>query len=109
MPDHATETLDGFVVDLICLRKYPADEYAERARRHTQACALQGHCVESGFGLVSDDGRVALIDPHATPLVVGAVGASGREAGVRLLARREERDGEMVTVSVDEIPPPRDS
>ena len=97
-----SETLNGYVVDLICLRKYPADEYAERARRHTQACALEGHCVESGFALVADDGRVALLDPAATPLVVDAVSGSEREAGIRLRARREEHDEAMRTISVEE-------
>lgn len=101
MPD--AETLDGYVVDLICLRKYPADEYAARARRHTRACALEGHCVESGFGLVSEDGRVALLDPSATPQVVQAVRASAREAGIRLRVRREGRDGTMQTASVEDI------
>jgi hypothetical protein len=100
LPD--TETLDGYVVDLICLRKYPADEYAERAREHTRACALDGHCIESGFALVADDGRVALLDPAATPLVVDAVRGSEREAGIRLRARREEHDEAMRTVSVEE-------
>ena len=103
MPD--TETLDGYVVDLICLRKYPADEYAERAREHTRACALDGHCIESGFGLVADDGRVALLDPSATPQVVDAVRASEREAGIRLRVRREAEDAAMETASVEEVTP----
>lgn len=103
MPD--TETLDGYVVDLICLRKYPADEYAERAKEHTQACALEGHCIESGYGLVAADGRVALLDPAATPQVVDAVRASTREAGIRLRVRREEQEGEMQTVAVEEAAP----
>ena len=103
MPD--AETLDGYVVDLICLRKYPADAYAERAKEHTQACALEGHCIESGFGLVSDDGRVGLLDPAATPQVVEAVRGSEREAGIRLRVRREEQEGEMQTVAVSEVAP----
>jgi hypothetical protein len=101
MPD--TETLEGYAVDLICLRKYPAGEYAERAKRHTQACALEGHCVESGFALVADDGRAVLLDPKATMQVVEAVRGSAREAGIRLCAWREERDGAMETVAVEEV------
>ena len=97
-----SETLEGYVVDLICLRKYPAGEYAESARQHTQACALEGHCIESGFGLVSDDRRVALLDPSATPLVVVAVRGSERGAGIRLRAHRAEENGAMQTVAVEE-------
>ena len=51
MPKPDSEILEGDVVDIICLRKYPADEYAERARKHTRACALKGHCIESGYAL----------------------------------------------------------
>ncbi len=102
MPD-SSETLDGYVVDLICLRKYPAGEYAERAREHTRTCALKGHCIESGFALVSDDGRVALLDPGATVKVVEAIRGSERDSGIRLRARREEREGEMETAAVKEI------
>jgi len=102
MPD-PNETLEGYVVDLICLRKYPADEYVERAKEHTKACALDGHCVESGFGLVSHDGRVALLDPPATPRVLDAVRASDREAGIRLRVTREQDGGEMQTATVEEI------
>ncbi len=98
-----TATLEGYVVDLIRLRKYPADEYAERARRHTQACALRGHCVESGFGLVSEDGRVAPLDPTATPLVLDAVRASNREAGIRLRVTREPDGEAMSTTRVEEV------
>lgn len=97
------ETLRGYVVDLICLRRYPQDGLLERAREHTQTCSLEGHCVESGYGLVDDSGRVALLDPQATPQVLAAVQGSGRERGIRLEAAREEHGGEMVTRSVREL------
>ena len=62
-----------------------------------------GHCAESGYALVGDDGRVALLEPHATPRVMAALRESEREAGVRLRARREMRDGEMETVHLEEL------
>jgi hypothetical protein len=46
MPER-TETIEGFVVDIACLRKYPRSEWNERAHGHTRTCALMGHCVES--------------------------------------------------------------
>lgn len=101
MPD--SETLEGYVVDIICLRKYPADEYGARARRHTRACALEGHCVESGFALVDEAGRSVLLDPGATLPVVDAVRASRREAGIWLRVQRGRRDGKMQTVSAEEV------
>jgi hypothetical protein len=98
-----TETLEGHVVDIACLRKYPQDELADRAREHTTSCSLMGHCAESGYALVGDDGRPVLLEPQATPRVMAALRESDREAGVRLRARREMRDGEMETVAVEEL------
>ena len=99
----AHETADGYVVDIACLRKYPRDEWAGRARAHTTKCALMGHCVESGYGLVAADGRVTLLDAKATPHVVDALERTTRERGVRLRAEREREEHEMRTTRVTEI------
>lgn len=96
-----TETLEGYVVDLACLRKYPQDELAERARSHTKACALMGHCLESGYGLVDEDGRVALLDMRATPLIFDALRETRQERGIKLRAVREMAEKEMRTVRVE--------
>lgn len=77
------ETLEGYGVDLAGVRKYPASELAGRARAQTKACAPMGHCVESGYGLVGDDGRVAARGAAATPYVVRAVGTNPRDRGIR--------------------------
>jgi len=70
---------------------------------HGSLRALKGHCVESGFGLVSEDGRVALLDPTATPLVLDAVRASSRAAGIRLRVLREPDGEAMSTTRVEEV------
>lgn len=97
------ESLEGYVVDQACLRKYPQDQLLERARVHTSECALMGHCMESGYGLVDDQGRPLLLEPAATPRVVRAIEQSDRDRGVRLRAVREMQDGEMRTVEVTEL------
>lgn len=96
------ETLEGYVVDLACIRKYPRDELLERARAHTKECALMGHCVESGYALVGEDGRPLLLEPASTPLVVDAIQRSERDHGIRLRATREMQEEEMRTTRVDE-------
>lgn len=98
-----TETLEGYVVDIICLRKYPQDELLERAKVHTRKCSLAGHCTESGFGLVAEDGRVSLLDPHATSMLLDAIINSERDSGIKLRAKREMEDGDMKTVTINEI------
>lgn len=97
------ETLEGHVVDLACLRKYSQDELAKRGREHTTACALMGHCMESGYGLVNERGQVALLDTGATPEVVKSLRGSRRKSGIRLRATREQGEHGMRTVHVEEI------
>ena len=94
------ENIEGFVVDIACLRRYGVADTLERARVHTTKCALMGHCVESGYGLVDDDGRVHLLDTHATRHVVTALQRADRERGVRLSVHREDTDGEQRSVHV---------
>ena len=100
------ETAEGWVLDIACLRKYPRDEYAERARAHTTACSQMGHCIESGYALVDADGRVTLLDPKATAPVLDALRRSDREAGVWLRVRREPDGDALATVAVAEVPAP---
>ena len=71
-----TENLEGYVVDIICLRKYPQDELLERAKVHTRKCSLAGHCTESGFGLVDEKGQISLLDPHSTPQLLDVIVSS---------------------------------
>lgn len=94
------EVLEGYVVDQACLRKYPQAELLVRARAHTVKCALMGHCVESGYGLVDDQGRPFLLEPAATPGVVEAIRNSGQQRGIRIRATREMHGGSMRTVEV---------
>ena len=97
---NTTETLEGYVVDIACLRRYPRAELLERARTHSKECATMGHCVESGFGLVAEDGSLSLLDANATPLVLDLVRQS-EGSGLKLRVRREMRDGDMETTRAE--------
>ena len=97
------ETLEGYVVDLACIRHYPQAVLYDRSHVHTRDCALMGHCIESGYGLVDDQGIVSVLDTTATPLVVGALRDSKKNKGIYLRARREMQNEEMRTVSVEEV------
>lgn len=99
--DSATEVLEGYVVDLACLRKYASSEMLARASRHTRSCALMPHCIESGFGLVSADGQLVPLDTGATMGVVDALRSTDEENGVRLRVEREREGEEMRTRSVE--------
>jgi hypothetical protein len=97
------EIFEGYVLDLACIRKYPQDELLERAKAHTRDCALMGHCVESGYGLINENGEVRVLDAKATPLIVEKVSKSDKEKGIKLRAVREKNEQEMETKEIREI------
>lgn len=90
-------------MDLACLRRYPVTEWVERGRQHTRSCALMGHCIESEYGLVQEDGRVILLDTEATPLIVNTLSRSNSDCGIRLRAIRRLEGSEMKTVSIEQL------
>lgn len=97
------ESHEGYLVDIACIRKYPESELLTRARAHTRECALSGHCMESGYGLVREDRQVVLLDDAATPSVVSVIRGSNRDRGIRLRVERDMEDSEMRTTRVEEI------
>lgn len=97
------EVLEGYIVDLSCLRKYPQKELFQRARTHSKECALMGHCLESGYGVVDENAGLTVLDSKATPQVFDAVRKCEQKQGIRLQIVRELKEGEMQTRSVQLI------
>lgn len=98
-----SETVEGYVMDGGCIRKNPRDVLLEKATEHTRDCALMGHCIESGYGIVTEDDQLTMLDPAATPEVVTVVEDSETQEGIVLRVTREEEDGAMETTSVAEV------
>lgn len=101
--EDTTETVEGHIIDVACIRKNPREELLEKAQNHSKECALMGHCIESGYGIVTDDDRVTLLDPEASKKVVDAVEESEAKQGIQLRVTREEQDGTMETTIVEEV------
>lgn len=99
----ASKTVEGYVIDVGCIRKNPRDELLTKARTHSQECALMGHCVESGYGIVTEDDRLTVLDSEATPKIVNIVQESTTEEGIRLRVHREKEDNTVETVDIEEV------
>ena len=99
--DSSEETVEGFVVDIACLRKYSAREAFDRASRHTRDCALMPHCIESGFGVVTDGGQLVPLDTAATMEVVDVLRRTDASSGIRIRVHRKREGEEMRTRSVE--------
>ena len=97
------ESHKGYVVDIACLRSMPVSEMYERPKNHSTACALMGHCIESGYGLLDEENNLVLLDPEATYTIVDILKNTGIEKGVKLQVEREEQEGKMVTSKVSVV------
>lgn len=62
-----------------------------------------GHCVESGYGIVTNGDRLTVLDSEATPKIVDTVEESDTKEGIRLRVQREEQNSSMETTSIEEI------
>lgn len=100
MSNKKREVIEGYIMDIICLRKNSPSQYSDQAREHSTSCALMGHCVESGYGLVGAGNMLTLLDPKATPQVVSLLQKTDKKNGVRLRVEREENSSEFETVKV---------
>lgn len=94
------EVMEGYLIDLACVRKYPQDELLRRAKTHTRACNLEGHCIESGYALVGDDGDVMPLDAEATPKLITALLQERQDTHIRFRIVRESDGAKMKTVNV---------
>lgn len=102
MGEH-TETIEGYVMDGGCIRKNARDELLKKARVHTRDCCLMGHCIESGYGIVTENDQLVMLDTDATQQVVNTVEATDTEEGIRLRVTRQKREDQMETMSVEEV------
>jgi hypothetical protein len=93
------ERIEGFVVDLHCVRQWPAKEVLERSQEHATACSLQGDHIESGYALI--DETVVPLDSKATPMILHALRESEREHGARVRATRRDKNHIMETTMVE--------
>ena len=100
---YLTECVEGYVIDIASIRKNTRGALMEKARNHPRECTLMGHCIENGYGIVTVDDQLTLLDPEATQKVVDVVEQSDTQQGIRLRVAREEHDGEMETTTINEL------
>ena len=81
----AAETVDGYLVDKMCSGM--AEKGMEGVKTHTKECAMMADCKNSGFGVVTADGKFLKFDK------------AGDEKAVKLLEGTDKEDN--IKVSVD--------
>lgn len=94
------EALEGYLIDIACIRKAPVAELSSRAANHPTSCGLMGHCIESGYGLVDGEGRINLLEPQATTHIVRHLLDTDVDHGIKLRVTRRREGEEMQTIAV---------
>jgi hypothetical protein len=97
---HGEATVEGYVVDIACLRRYPETEYAKRSRAHTTGCVADGSLRRERLRPGRRRRSPPPLDTHATPHVVAVLREASTTEAVYLVVERTWEDGEMVTQQV---------
>ncbi len=77
-----TLTMKGYVVDQMCATGFLKKEnFMEKAKAHSQDCALEDDCAETGFGIFSD-GKWYRFDDGGSRKAKKLIEDSKRERGL---------------------------
>lgn len=97
------EVREGYVVYQGCLRNARGISSLEPARAHTTEYALMGHCMESGYGLLDNEGRALLLEPPPTPQIVETLRSTCQERELGRHATPDSQEQEMRTSRLAEV------
>ena len=70
----AAEAIEGYLIDKSCSAKL-AKEGVDAAKTHTKDCALMPNCKNSGYGVVTEDGKFLKLTSKATAWRLGCSGS----------------------------------
>lgn len=82
----AAEKIEGYLVDKMCSTEVLKGG-ADAAKAHTKECALMDSCKDSGFGVVTADGKFIKFD------------ADGDRYAVKMLGLKNSEDNIQATVN----------
>jgi type 1 fimbria pilin len=103
-PEIGTVTLNGYVIDAMCGAAWAKKANgAEKAIKHTKACALNEHCSAAGYGMFSE-GAWVKFDTVGDQQAKAAIQKSKKERGHYFEVKGSWRGSILQVVSMKEIP-----
>lgn len=103
-PEVRTVTLKGYVIDAMCGTAWAKKANgAEKAARHTKACALNEHCAAAGYGIFSE-GAWVKFDTDGDRQAKAAIQKSKKERGHYFEVRGAWQGSILQVASMKEIP-----
>jgi hypothetical protein len=71
------ETVEGILMDNMCSGMVQKKGY-DAAKGHTKECALMDNCKDSGFAVVTPDGKVLKLDAKGNQMAIKALEGSSK-------------------------------
>ena len=93
----AAADLEGYLVDQMCSGEVMT-KGANAAKGHTRDCALMDHCRESGYGVLTSEGKYLKFDAQGNKRAVQALKASKKKDDLRVRVSGEV-NGETIKVA----------
>lgn len=91
------KTVTGYLVDQACSKELAA-KGPKALAGHDRACALMDTCSQSGFGVVTEDGRFLAFDPAGSKRALAAIKTSKKEQDYKVTVTGDQQ-GETIKVA----------
>jgi hypothetical protein len=96
-----TKTLSGYLVDKACSAELTAKGLTALAG-HDRECALMDSCLESGFGVVTKDGKFIAFDAGGNKKAVESIKASKKDKNYQVTVTGDQQ-GDTIRVATLKI------
>jgi hypothetical protein len=96
------ETVEGILIDTMCSGMVHKKGF-DAAKEHTKECALMDSCKESGFAVVTPNGKVLKLDDKGNQMAVKALEGSSKNDNLTVKADGKI-SGDSIAVSSLSLP-----
>ncbi len=95
----AAEKVEGYLIDKACSAKV-AKEGVDAAKTHTKDCALMPDCKESGYGVVTADGKFLKFDKDGDRMAAKVLGFASGKDNIKVTVNGEVKGSSIIVRAV---------
>ena len=95
----AAEKVEGYLVDKACSAKVVKGG-VDAAKAHTKDCALMPNCKESGYGVVTADGKFLKFDKDGDRMAAKMLGFASGKDNIKATVNGEVKGDSIIVVAV---------
>lgn len=95
----AAEKVEGYLVDKMCSAEVLKGG-ADAAKAHTKECALMDSCKDSGFGVVTADGKFIKFDADGDKMAVKMLGFEDSEDNIQAVVNGKVKGDTIAVIAL---------